>query len=424
MRLARNRRRGGERLGMPTLGLPVLGNTGGSTTSDTATIGRRAGGRRRATLGTGRLWISAIAIVALRFVYDIARTITDWSTLAEPMLVAVAWTVLLVAAGAVVAATRALGEHLPGWMFTLFAISVSLAIVLDLVASWGSDGFATTLTVATAATTSILLVATTRATWELIAFALVATAVTALASRWSAGSVVPTAEELFVLAQMLTPTIVFVTLVASFRTFVQVELDRSLVQGTVAAPRLAVGMLASEQLARLDLAAERLLSDVADGRIPVPLDAEQASRAASLATELRLHLLEGRKQTWLYHAISESGRLGRAVTVADPDSLAGLLDSGQRDGLLSVLWLLLDPRADRGAQRSVTVRIGPMQTLPEVTRLAVVPIVLTTTGVNRTRADPAIWAELQRIGQYWDSAEDGSLRIDIRCMTSGSGASG
>ena len=39
----------------------------------------------------------------------------------------------------------------------------------------------------------------------------------------------------------------------------------------VAAPRLAIGMMASEQLARLDLEAERLLTAVADGTTPLPL---------------------------------------------------------------------------------------------------------------------------------------------------------
>jgi hypothetical protein len=376
-------------------------------------------GRRRASLGTGRLWLGAIAIVGIRIVYDAVRTITTWGEYDHSWLIGMGWMVLIVANVSVIAATRALGEHLPGWLFTLFCASVVLAIALDVVAVWGAPDLAGRLTVAIAAATSLILVSTTRADWELVLVASLSTLGVAMASVMNSTASIPSSADLFVFAQMIVPSVVFVSIVDSFRGFVQVELDRSLVQGTVAAPRLAVGMLASEQLARLDLAAEELLSDVAEGRIPLPMPPDSASRASTLATELRMHLLEGRKQTWLYHAITESDRLGRSVSVLDPDSVAGLLDTGQRDGLLSVIWLLLDPRADRAAQRTITVRIGPMQSLPEVTRLAVVPIVLTTTGVNRTRVDPAIWAELQRIGQHWDSVDGGSLRLDIRCMTTG-----
>lgn len=387
-----------------------------------ASITRRlAAGRRRATLGTGRLWFGAIAIVSVRIVYDVVRSILAEEDGQRIVLVAVAWGMLIVADIAVIAATRALGEHLPSWLLTLFAVAILLVIALDIVASWGEHDLTSRLTVGISAATSVILISTTRADWEVVLLAGIATLGTATVSVLAGSASLPSSSDLFVFAQMLVPTVVFVSMVVSFRSFVQVELDRSLVQGTVAAPRLAVGMLASEQLARLDLAAEQLLSDVAEERIPLPLSPEDASRAGSLATELRLHLLEGRKQTWLYHAISESDRLGRSVSVVDPDSIAGLLDSGQRDGLLSVIWLLLDPRADRASQRTITVRIGPAQILPEVTRLAVVPIVLTTTGVNRTRVDPAIWAELQRVGQHWDSVDNASLRLDIRCMTSSHG---
>ncbi len=126
-----------------------------------------------------------------------------------------------------------------------------------------------------------------------------------------------------------------VFVVRGFRRMVQQELDRVLVQSTVSAPRFAVGMLASEELARLDLAAEDLLESVATGRTKLKLDPKTASVAASLATELRLHLIEGRRETWLYHAVSESEMLGKAVTLSDKGSLAGLLDPDQRDGLLS-----------------------------------------------------------------------------------------
>jgi hypothetical protein len=61
-------------------------------------------------------------------------------------------------------------------------------------------------------------------------------------------------------------------------------------------------MLASEELARLDLAAEELLESVATGRneTSLPFYPRRRRRQHPLATanELRLHLIEGRRETW------------------------------------------------------------------------------------------------------------------------------
>ena len=149
------------------------------------------------------------------------------------------------------------------------------------------------------------------------------------------------APQLSAVAFAVLPAIIGVAVVEGFRRMVQVELDRVLVQSTVSAPRFAVGMLASEELARLDLAAEQLLDAIATKKTALPLTPKTASIAASLATELRLHLIEGRRETWLYHAISESEMLGKSVTLVDKSSLAGLLDPAQRDGLLATAWLLV-----------------------------------------------------------------------------------
>jgi hypothetical protein len=199
---------------------------------------------------------------------------------------------------------------------------------------------------------------------------------------------------------------------------VQVELDRVLVQSTVSAPRFAVGMLASEELARLDLAAEELLDSVATERIPLPLSPKTASVAASLATELRLHLIEGRRETWLYHAITESELLGRSVTLTDKGSLAGLLSADQRDGLLGAVWLLVNDHAKRTAVRTVQVAVGPIGARGEtvVGHKLRVPIVITTTGVPRNRVDPSTWHAIRRVGRYSDSSHNASLRVEIECF--------
>jgi len=199
---------------------------------------------------------------------------------------------------------------------------------------------------------------------------------------------------------------------------IQVELDRVLIQSTVSAPRFAVGMLASEELARLDLAAEDLLDSVASGRTPLPLRPKTASVAASLATELRLHLIEGRRETWLYHAVTESEMLGRAVTVTDKGGLAGLLDANQRDGLLAATWLLVSDTSKANTGRTVQIVLGPIaaERDPSAGRKLTVPILITTTGVTRNRVDPSTWDAMRRVGRYSDSTQNSSLRVDIECF--------
>jgi hypothetical protein len=225
-------------------------------------------------------------------------------------------------------------------------------------------------------------------------------------------------HQLNTVALATLPSVIGVFVVRGFRRMVQQELDRVLVQSTVSAPRFAVGMLASEELARLDLAAEDLLESVATGRTKLKLDPKTASVAASLATELRLHLIEGRRETWLYHAVSESEMLGKAVTLSDKGSLAGLLDPSQRDGLLSTVWLLMSDTRKQTVTRTLSLTLGPVA--PSIDRLPnnqiSVPVVITTTDVPRNRVDPAIWASISRVGRYSDSTEKSSLRIDIECL--------
>ena len=59
--------------------------------------------------------------------------------------------------------------------------------------------------------------------------------------------------------------------------------------------------------------------EVGDGTTVLPLDPQRAAHAAALATSLRLHLIEGRRETWLHHAIQESELLAPLVELHDPD---------------------------------------------------------------------------------------------------------
>lgn len=409
-----------------TLGV-IVGGSRRRPASTTRRLGRAAS-TQRASLGTAFLGLGAAIVVALRGVYGLTLFGTQWESYPEPFPALAAWIVLAaILVGAIVLA-RVTGERMPTWVFAVFLLGLAVAAALDLYAIWGLSDVGTHATAALAAGMALLVLVALRGAVEI----LVATGVYAVAlaavmvvdaqpgaledSGWIATQVTA-------LAGAVIPPLIGVVIVAQFRRMVQIELDRVLVQSTVSAPRFAVGMLASEELARLDLAAEELLDAVANKKTNLPLSPKNASVAAQLATELRLHLIEGRRETWLYHAVSESEHLGKSVNLSDKASLAGLLDPAQRDGLLSAVWLLVadggsDRRNRRASASSVSVQIGPAvhggAASPE--RTLSVPITITTTGVPRNRVDPGVWDAIGRVGRYSDSTQDGSLRLDVECL--------
>ncbi|MEQ1735028.1 MAG: hypothetical protein ABL886_01195 [Rhodoglobus sp.] len=373
----------------------------------------------RSSLGTAFIGIGAAVVVALRSIYGIVWFVTLWPVYPDPVPALLAWVILIATITATFIAARVIADQLPNWMFAVFLLGIAAAFALDLYAIWPMHDIGRNATAAVTASMALLVVLTLRRPRDILIpvtiLGIVLAAAMAINTRPDPEDFAP---QLSALAFAVLPAILGVVVVNGFRRLVQVELDRVLVQSTVSAPRFAVGMLASEELARLDLAAEDLLDSVATGKTKLPLDPKTASVAASLATELRLHLIEGRRETWLYHAVTESDLLGKSVNLTDKGSLAGLLDPQQRDGLLSTAWLLVSEPGRRNSGRSVQLQLGPVTTAAENgnAHSIVVPIVITTTGVPRNRVDPATWEAIGRIGQYSDSTQDASLRVDITCV--------
>lgn len=399
-------------LGENTLGV-IFGKRRGQPGAPTrAARQARAAG---ASLGTGYLGVGTGVLAGLIVLYGLTLLIWNWELYPDTLPVTLAWLLLLAMLAGVAASIATRGENMPDWLFLLVVVAVFAVIALDLIAVWPVAKTAALGTASLCASTGLLVSVTLRRTWEVVG----ATILVAAVLIWgiAASSPVTTTTipaQLTFVALAVLPTLFGVYIVRRFRRLVQTELDRVLVQSTVSAPRFAVGMLASEELARLDLAAEELLDSVATGRLSLPLEPTMASRAASLATELRLHLIEGRRETWLYHAITESETLGRSVTLIDRSSLAGLLDRRQRDGLLSAVWLLVSDRENRPV--TVQLTIGPAEGTQRVDRMVSVPIALVTTGMPRNRVDPATWDAIGKVGRYTDSTQDSSLRVEIQCL--------
>lgn len=323
-----------------------------------------------------------------------------------PWFSAAAWLVLLVA---LIAAQTAMAKHRPlGRLgFVLLLAACGVAVVLDLIGTWHPSPTAAYPAAATAVGGVLVLTATRRSERVVLA----ALAVLALcligASVGRIDEPLAFGPRMLVLVLALLPPLIALSIVRSFRIMVQYQTDLTQARSATAAGS-AVGILTSDELAKLDLAAERLLDDVATGRADLPLDEVTAGRASSLATQLRMHLIEDRRVTWLYHAIAESAVLDPAVTLTDPHGLAANLDPRQRDGLLTALWLLVD--SVRPNPR-VMVAISGVDGEPDTTRG--VRLGIDITGVPHRNVDPAAWQAIARVGRHTRSFSGSTARVEV-----------
>jgi hypothetical protein len=369
-------------------------------------------------LGSGFLGLGVAIIAALQSMIGIALFLLRVDVYPSLLPIAAAWLLLMVTFLGLTITISASGERLPDWLYAVFLAALAAVVWLDIVAIAPLGNVGQYATASISAGFVLLVIVTLRRRWEV----LVATAALGIALIGAIIATTPLTpvtipSQLVAVALAVGPGLAGVLLVRGFERMLKRELDRVLVQSTVTAPRLAVGMLASEELARLDLDAEQLLEAVATGEAPLPLPENYAARASTLATELRLHLIEGRRETWLVHAISESEHLGPRVTVSDPASLAGLLDDVQRDSLLAALWLLAADPVGAAGTRAVTVQLGPLdpQRGAASGQGLVIPVRIEVAGLKRNRVDPGVWEALDRVGRYSDSTMNGAVVIELDC---------
>jgi predicted aspartyl protease len=391
--------------------------TAGSSALPRGRQERDALGRARLDLGFN---IASVALIAFLFAIMVIRA-SDYPDLALSLA---AWGVLFVTLVAALVLRFRLPELLPNWLFAVALVLWAAVVALDILGTATPTAWVP-LTAAAAVGPALLLCVPVRPARDVVvaSAALGAVLATVLVVR-SLGDLQMLGPGIATVAVAIAPPLVGLQIVRSLSTLVQLELDLVQVQSTVSSPGYAVGMMASEELARLDLAAERLLDGVATGRTALPLDEATADAAASIATELRLHLIQGRKETWLYHAVTESALLGPTVTLTDPDGLAAGLTRDQRDGLLTAVWLLIsDPvRSGAGQARTLSLDIvrasGPhVAAGSAVASGATMAIVITTTGVPRNGVDPAAWQAIRKVGRHAESYSDSALRIEITTVS-------
>ena len=383
------------------------------------TLAERVNGSRHAALGTRRIWLGAVVVLVIEVIFDFGTSLVVFPRLADPVPLITAWVVLIIADLAVVLVTRVLGEYLPSWMYWLWCTALATVLALDLLATHNLPNPGMALSVGVAATMSLLLAVVTRPSYQILPVAAAFTIGTAC--TWLFGTAYQpdmAYGAIFTLCQMLLPIIIAVIIADAFRRIMRREMEEVLSHSAVAAPRLTVGIEASEQLARLDLAAESLLGAVADGRMRLPLSEEVAKRAGVLASELRLHLLASRSKTWLALAIEESTLLSQDVRIVDASASAGLLGTRQRAALLSALWLLHDGRTEsvRGSGEPISLTFGEPAPAIESDALAAVGVRIEVPGSTRMRIEPGVWQHFAQVGRYREALDGSGIRVDILCL--------
>lgn len=382
--------------------------------------------RQFSALGTGLgikyLATGAAPIAALQLVYGLTLVIWNWESYPNVLLVCLAWGVLFASLTAIAVLIVVLGERMPTWMFLGLLGALGTAVALDLVAVWPLHNVGASASAAVCAGSGLLIAVTLRSSRDIVGATIGLGLVLVLAILINTPltpHTVPT--QLIAVAMAVVPPLIGAFTLRRFRRILATELDRVLVQSTVSTPQFTLGMLASEELARLDLAAEQLLDSVADGTCTLPLTPQTASDAASLATELRLHLIENRRETWLYHAITESAHLGRSVTLSDPNALAGMLTPEQRDGLFSAIWLLVADRVKAAPEVVISLSAAIMHAADLPFGTICIPLSVEVTGLPRNRFDSSVLNSFQKVGFFTQTAEGSTTRLEIRCIVESPG---
>jgi hypothetical protein len=366
------------------------------------------------TLGNGFDLVAYVLVL-----YQLSVFLFQLDEYPRILFTAVAWGLFFITAGIAQIARYRFGENVPTWIFWAIIGTWAIVVGFDLA---GSGGATDALPTAAVAVGAGLLLFVTMQSARLVIIASTVLGVTLAVAYAIRGEsdLLAIGPAVVTLALAVAPAVLGVGIVRSIRTVVQLERDLAQAQSTVSAPRFAVGLMASAELARLDLDAERLLDGVGSGRTPLPLNAHTASAAATLATELRLHLIQGRRETWLYHAVSESAFLGPAVTVTDPDGLAGLLAADQRDGLLTAVWLLISDPVRQGQSQVQSLQL----TMDRVDRASgaesggpiTIAVAIVTAGVPRNGVDPAAWQAIRKVGRYVETFTGFAMRIEVECV--------
>ncbi|MFE6966843.1 hypothetical protein ACFVAJ_17165 [Agromyces sp. NPDC057679] len=315
-----------------------------------------------------------------------------------------AWMTFWVTFSAVAITAVRVDGRLPDWVFVIVIAGTLTTALLDIRATWGLLDHSVYLTAAPAAGAMLMVVAAQRGiTAPLILASIIAAGeFAAMLIPYNHADLLATSK-VGAVGITVFPLVMTVVAVQGFRSIVNNELALSQARTTARAGNELIGPEDSDEIARLDQAAESLLERVAWG---TDLDPATSDRAATLATALRARLLDDRSETWLKLAVDQSEYLSRHVIVHDDEADAGLLGPDQRDGLLVGMWLLASH--DRQAQGVFKIHVVVTKSGH---REATVGI--NVSGVQIRDIDATVWDSLHRVGRITSQAGNDGFALSI-----------
>ncbi|MCW4458421.1 hypothetical protein [Microbacterium sp. MPKO10] len=372
----------------------------------------------QAALGTARLGVGPGFAGAVIVVYSFVRFISN--AVAYPNLAVniAVWGIFAATLAAAIWHVRRTGYHLTARAFWIISLPLAVVAIVNVSAVWGETESGIFPTAACAIGGALIGALSLRPIREVVicTAVLAVILITAIVSS-DHDRAVSLGAELVMFAVAIVPPLVGCLAMNMYRSISRKALDRVMIQSTVTAPAFGPELMVSERLASVDHEIEVIFDKVSSGELELPLSSDVAEHAADLATELRTYLVSGRQNTWLQHAVMESGVLRGTLELTDPNATAALLPAAQREGLLSSLWLLA--LSSEGPALRTRVTIGDIYTVQRETgpenRCHIEIIV---DDLKRSRVEPAAWAALRSVGAVVDTQTPRGMRFALECSTS------
>lgn len=342
-----------------------------------------------------------------------------YPTLENPEFSLMSWVFLAIASVFSILMVLLREGQISLWALIVAYLLVIVVIAYDVRGAWYGESLLEQLTAAYAVTAIVLmLMVSVNYHLAVVTIALYGLGILVLAQLHSTKTLITQTHHATVFLFSLATMVLVFLLVERYRQMLENQLNRIHASGTFVSPRLALGKDFGNEIVKLDGAAEELLSRVATGNEPLPLNPAAAKRAGEIAQRLRATLVQGHSQTWLDHAVQDHYTLRDWVRVEDPQQLIGLLNPEQRHSLFNVIWQLVHPKKQPSTVIEVVAQ-ALSQAATTGTHHAPTPAANTDyylnprqeerftlsirTELQSRQFNPIIWLELATLGNYHTS---------------------
>ena len=156
---------------------------------------------------------------------------------------------------------------------------------------------------------------------------------------------------------------------------------------------------------------QELFAKVAETR-ELPLHPELAEQAQELARQLRTQLMVCHSTNWFTESLALAGLESTVVVVAQPDLVEHLPQASRSAVLASTMLLAATPINSPEAPASAPA--GKLHVYVEPHVEDTVLITWRVTNLNPQRCTPALWSELESLGEPRVQTDPGGASIMVR----------